>query len=65
MITLAEPMKNLISSLDDKPENVTAAAAFWITPEDKALGFALWTDDPNARRDLAKMLRDHAEALER
>ncbi len=57
------PLLTAISGLDTKPEDVTSAVAFWLTPEDKALGFVLCVK-PGDEKDMARMLREHADGLD-
>lgn len=58
-----EQVRAVLSALDPDAKKLTSYAAVWVTPTDRALGFVLDVADED-RQDMAKMLREHADAIE-
>lgn len=59
-----ETMRASLATIDPDAEALTSYAAVWVTPKDRALGFILDVTDAD-RGDMARMLREHADAIER
>lgn len=55
----------LIQDFSESAEPINAHGLFWLTPTNRALGFWYLAETDDDRRDLARMLRDAADAIER